>query len=52
MRVKGKVKALLAIASPPIAVVFIKPRRLTSAASKASGVLVFIDTRFGCSQLT
>jgi hypothetical protein len=49
-RVKGNVSALLASARPPIAVVFIKPRRLTSAASKASGALIFMDTRFGCSQ--
>jgi hypothetical protein len=49
-RVKGSVKALLATARPPIAVVFINPRRVTSAAMSASGALIFIETHFGCSQ--
>jgi hypothetical protein len=44
------VKALLATARPPIAVVFINPRRVTSAAINASGALIFIETHFGCSQ--
>lgn len=42
IRLKGNVNALLAIARPPIAVVFTKPRRLTSAANTASGIFVFI----------
>ena len=42
--------ALLAIASPPIAVVLTKPRRLTSAAITASGIFVFIKAHSACLQ--